>query len=298
MAEKTKRYWWLKLREDFFDQTTIKKLRRMAGGDTYTIIYLRLQLLSLRNDGTLVFESVEDTFEDEIALRLDEKTEDVQVTILYLQKHGLIEDISETERFLPDAVKNTDSESDSAARMRNLRERKGLELSQCDGKVSQSAHSNVTCDTEIEIELEKELEKELELDIDLEKSTCVSDETANTEKVKKIDYKAIVKLFNSACPSLPVVKALTDKRRNAIKTILSDVEALGGFASLFELVQTSDYLSGRSGKWMCSFDWILNRANMVKVFEGNYNNQRPKSSAGTSPDYSDTSRYENQSMEV
>lgn len=45
MSEKTKRFWWLKLRDDFFDQAVIKKLRRMAGGDTYTIIYLKMQLL-------------------------------------------------------------------------------------------------------------------------------------------------------------------------------------------------------------------------------------------------------------
>ena len=30
-----KRYYWLKLSEDFFRQKEIKKLRRIAGGDTY-----------------------------------------------------------------------------------------------------------------------------------------------------------------------------------------------------------------------------------------------------------------------
>ena len=94
MSEKTKRYWWLKLREDFFDQTAIKKLRRMAGGDTYTIIYLKLQLISLRNDGVIIFEGVEESFEEEISLRLDEKVEDVQMTLLYLRRHSLIEELS------------------------------------------------------------------------------------------------------------------------------------------------------------------------------------------------------------
>ena len=40
MAER--RFYWLKLREDFFRQKEIKKLRQIAGGDTYTIIYLKL----------------------------------------------------------------------------------------------------------------------------------------------------------------------------------------------------------------------------------------------------------------
>ena len=37
MAE-AKRYYWLRFRDDFFDSKRIKKLRRMAGGDTYVII--------------------------------------------------------------------------------------------------------------------------------------------------------------------------------------------------------------------------------------------------------------------
>lgn len=45
-----KRYYWLKLPDDFFRQKPIKKLRRIAGGDTYTIIYLKMLLVSLKNE--------------------------------------------------------------------------------------------------------------------------------------------------------------------------------------------------------------------------------------------------------
>jgi hypothetical protein len=31
---KNKRYYWLRLKEDFFSQPYIKKLRKIAGGDT------------------------------------------------------------------------------------------------------------------------------------------------------------------------------------------------------------------------------------------------------------------------
>ena len=57
-----KKFYWLKLSENFFRQPRIKKLRRIAGGDTYTIIYLKMQLLSLENEGKLYFEGVEETF--------------------------------------------------------------------------------------------------------------------------------------------------------------------------------------------------------------------------------------------
>lgn len=42
-----KKYIWLKLQKDFFKRKEIKKLRKLAGGAVYTIIYLEMQLLSL-----------------------------------------------------------------------------------------------------------------------------------------------------------------------------------------------------------------------------------------------------------
>ena len=39
-----------------------KKLRKIAGGDTYTIIYLKMLLIAMKNDGKLYFEGVEDDF--------------------------------------------------------------------------------------------------------------------------------------------------------------------------------------------------------------------------------------------
>ena len=41
----------------------MKKLRSIAGGDTYTIIYLKMQLLSLQNEGMLYYEGTNKAFE-------------------------------------------------------------------------------------------------------------------------------------------------------------------------------------------------------------------------------------------
>lgn len=76
-----KRYFWLKLDRHFFNNARIKKLRRLAGGDTYTIIYLKLLLLSIEFNGLLIYEGIEETFEKEMALKLEEDEENVVVTI-------------------------------------------------------------------------------------------------------------------------------------------------------------------------------------------------------------------------
>ena len=263
MSEKTKRFWWLKLRDDFFDQTVIKKLRRMAGGDTYTIIYLKMQLLSLRNDGVLLFENIEDTFEEELALRLDETTDNVQVTLLYLQKQNLIEIVNDNEYVLTEAVKNMGSECDSAARMRNMREKQRESASQCDALPSQSAHSNVTCDTEI-----RDKRKEIR---DKNEDPLSSGDDGRVH----FDYDSVVESFNSTCSSLPHIRGLNDQRRKAIRKAAAQVEEAGGFPALFAKVEASDFLTGRSGSWNgCGFDWILKPANLTKILEGNYDNRR------------------------
>lgn len=147
-----KKYFWLKLKEDFFSSKRIKKLRKMAGGDTYTIIYLKMQLLSLKTDGILKYTGLEDNFASELALDIDESPEDVHVVLMYLASCGLIETSDDVNFLLPYVVENTGKETDAAQRMREMRKR-----------------NNVTpalreCYTEKEIDRERELEKELERD--------------------------------------------------------------------------------------------------------------------------------------
>lgn len=87
------------------------------------------------------------------------------------------------------------------------------------------------------------------------------------------DYQGVVDLFNSVCVSLPKVQKLNDKRR---KLIVNAGKLLGemSFEGFFNLVESSDFLTGRNGKWSgCGFDWILQPANLTKIIEGNYLNK-------------------------
>lgn len=210
-----KKYFWLKLMNDFFQQPKMKKLRRIAGGDTYTIIYLKMQLLSLKTDGKLYFDGVEDNFAAELALTIDEEEENVLFTLLYLQKQGLIEQVTEREYALPETMKRIGSESESAQRMRRLRENQkeaknlaaqelpalpeGPKASQCDGDVR-------TSDTEIEIEKEIELDSEIEIEGEKNGSGGKPPETQHARK----------KSSRFVPPSLEEVKAYCAERGNLV----------------------------------------------------------------------------------
>lgn len=166
----SKRYYWLKLKEDFFEQRVIKKLRKIAGGDTYTIIYLKLQLLAMKNDGKLVFENVEDDFASEMALELDEDVENVKVTLMYLEKNNLIETISNEEYFLPEVLAVTGSETASAIRVREHREKK--KALQCNNNVITKKQDVI----EVKQECSVEKEKEKEITTNINNNNIISDQ--------------------------------------------------------------------------------------------------------------------------
>ncbi|AWF95356.1 phage replisome organizer N-terminal domain-containing protein [Weissella cibaria] len=159
MAEK--RYFWLKLQQDFFGRKEIKMLRRIAGGDTYTVIYLKMLLKSLQTDGKLYYEGISNDFIEEIALDIDEDYENVSVTVNYLRSKGLLIDSGVDEVELTSVKSLVGSESSGAERKRRQREReRTLIETKRDNVTGQSrlGHVEIELEKEIDIEQEQELE--------------------------------------------------------------------------------------------------------------------------------------------
>lgn len=121
MAEK--KCYWLKLKTDFFRQKEIKKLRSIAGGDIYTIIYLKMLLYSLETDGFLYYEGIDEDFSSELALALDESPDNVKIVIQFLTQSGLMVESDVDKYKLEKVGAMIGSESSSAERVRRMRER-------------------------------------------------------------------------------------------------------------------------------------------------------------------------------
>lgn len=163
MAEK--RYFWLKLQQDFFGRKEIKMLRRIAGGDTYTVIYLKMLLKSLQTDGKLYYEGISNDFVEEIALDIDEDYENVSVTVNYLRSKGLLVDSGRDEFELTSVKSLVGSESSGAERKRRQRERERV--------VIETGRDNVTGQSRlghVEKEKEKSRYRDRE-DIQIERET-------------------------------------------------------------------------------------------------------------------------------
>ncbi|HGL0968650.1 MULTISPECIES: DnaD domain protein [Streptococcus] len=158
---KTKIYFWLKIDKKFFDNIFIKRLKTVPGGYTMTVIYIRLMLESLESDCILYYEGYFDNLKEELALKLDVSEDDIDMTMAYFTKCGLIQVDEDKNAELPQAKALVQQETNQAAYMREYRkqqreQKENLTMS------SDNLTLLTTCKTEIEIEIEKELEVEVD----------------------------------------------------------------------------------------------------------------------------------------
>nr|DAH74615.1 MAG TPA: replisome organizer protein [Caudoviricetes sp.] len=202
-----KRYYWLKLPKDFFEYKAIKRLRQIAGGDTYTIIYLKMLLKSMEDDGKLFYEGIEDTICDEIALDINESADDVQVTISYLEKKGLLI-VTDSEVELTRLTEMVGSETDKAELMRKLRNKeKGNNVTKISNNVTKALPTVTNCYTEKEIEKSRE---DTEID------------TKKKKKSAKADLNGMIDSFTENEELREALKAFLDMRKSIKKPIQTE----------------------------------------------------------------------------
>lgn len=119
----SKRYYWLKLKEDFFSSKYIKYIRAQDNGDLMLCVYLELQLKSLKNVGTISYDKLLPSCAEEVAFDLGETVEIVNRTISLLEKLGLLELKGDGSLYLPAVKDVVGSETPAAERQRRRRAR-------------------------------------------------------------------------------------------------------------------------------------------------------------------------------
>lgn len=188
-----KKYYWLKLKEDFFEEDAISWIEEQENGKDYCLFYLKLCLKSLKTNGLLIRNvgSMLVPYDIKTLARVTNTEPDtVRVAMELFKRIGLVQILENGEIYISELQNMVGSETSKAQLMRNKRQK--------DKKVIESGN-NVTLMlpdsysneenryTEIEIEIEKELEKEKEIEIDIEKE--------NLSKFAKL-YEANLGLIN------------------------------------------------------------------------------------------------------
>ena len=212
---KTKIYFWLKVDKKFFDNIFIKRLKNMPGGYTMTVIYIRLMLESLESDCILYYEGYFNELTEELALKLDVSEDDIQMTMAYFTKCGLIQIDGDKNAELLQAKAMIQQETDQAAYMREYRKNKRLNVE--NGKT--------------EIEIEKQIEIELEEEAEIEKKDSSAAEISNyyQSRIGVMDgqqYQILTEYLALDGMELEVIKTAIDKAADNSKRSFSYINSI------------------------------------------------------------------------
>jgi predicted phage replisome organizer len=152
----SKKYYWLKLKNSFFDKQEIKLLEAQENGPQYVLFYLKLLLKSVESEGALRLNA-EIAYDDKmLAVITNTNIDIVRSALKAFQSLGLAEYKPDKTLYMHETRGMIASETDEAVRKREYRDKqKNKQIGTMSGK----------CPTEIDIEIEKEIDIEKEKDI-------------------------------------------------------------------------------------------------------------------------------------
>lgn len=119
-----KRYYWLKLQENFFDDDTIDFIESQENGEKYVLFYLKLCLKALKNEGKLIRYVGEMLLPfDDLGLSKITRTDvdTVRSALILFSKIGLIKKLDTGEIFLTQLNEMVGTETQKAKYMRERR---------------------------------------------------------------------------------------------------------------------------------------------------------------------------------
>lgn len=193
-----KRYYWLKLKRDFFKRHDIRIIESMPNGKDYILFYLKLLCESVDHDGSLRFSEQIPYNEDMLATITNTNVDIVRNAINIFAQLGMMDILDDGTYFMAEVQKMIGSaaDNDNANRQRRFRERqKELALP--------NRYESVTKNNESK---SKSIEKDIEIDIEKEKEkkekrfTPPTVEEVNSyilEKGYDVDAEAFVNFYES-----------------------------------------------------------------------------------------------------
>lgn len=179
MSTKAKRFYWIKLKENFFDIETIDWLISQKNGCEYVVLYQKLCLLTANKDGKLAMQIGEMLIPydvNKIARDTKFSIDTVIVAMELFKKIGLIYEQEDGVLYIPYTKEIVGSETTHALKKRQQRERKKLQSGDNGG-------DNVRQEIE---DREKSLDiRGLELDEDVEKGANAPDYNDPDNQIQK-----------------------------------------------------------------------------------------------------------------
>ncbi|MFQ7001583.1 MAG: phage replisome organizer N-terminal domain-containing protein [Clostridium sp.] len=194
-----KKYYYIKIKEDFFAKDDIKIIQAMENGYLYTDILLKLYLVSLRNNGKLMLKDHIPYNVKMIATVTNHNVLVVEKALSIFQELGLIEVLDNGAIYMLDIqlfIGQGSTEGDRKKEYREKIKKEKLELK--NGQMSELCPPKLEKETEIKQEIEQEIEQEEEYIQQIKNIISVVVNATTTEA------KTILKVAQKYNPSNPV----------------------------------------------------------------------------------------------
>ena len=154
--EENKRYYWLKLKRDFFRRHDIQIVENMPNGKDYILFYLKLLCESVDHNGNLRFSEQIPYNEQMLATITNTNIDVVRSAIQVFEELGMMEVLDDGTYFMNEVQKMLGSETKWAEKKRDYRLKKG----QCPQGVLPMSDKSKRESIEKDIDKEKENIKE------------------------------------------------------------------------------------------------------------------------------------------
>lgn len=255
---------WIKITVDMFDNRKIKHIRRQENGNDIALMWVMLLTIAGRcNDGGAVYLTKDIPYTAEMLsdeLLIDEET--VKTALKTLEKMDMIEVENNDYIYITGWDKYQNVENMDKVREQN-RERKARQRAKNTDleDMSRVTVTHVSRDSHVTVTQQN-------------KNKNKNIEYKEKDKKESADYGAVVQMYNTLCTSFPTVRTLSEQRKKAIRARLR-VYSMADFETVFKKAEASNFLKGANNKnWSATFDWLIKDANMAKVLDCNYDNDR------------------------
>lgn len=227
-----KKYYYLKLKDNFFDNDAMIVMESMQDGYKYSNILLKLYLRSLKDEGKLMFNNRIPYNSKILAQVTRHSVGDVEKAIEVFKELDLIEVLDNGAIYITDIQNFIGTSSTEADRVREYRRR--IEEEREDTTLLEQGSKDICtnvqedsykCTPELEIELE--IERELEIDKD------IVEQSSQSDKSDDIPFKEIIDYLNKKADRK--FRHTTEKTRSLIKARWNEDFSLEDFKAVIDI---------------------------------------------------------------
>lgn len=218
-----KKYYWLKLKSDFFKRHDIRIIESMPNGKDYELFYLKLLVESVKHSGKLRFSESIPYNEDMLATITNTNIDVVRMAIKVFSELNMMEIESDGTIYMREVARMTGFETKWAEKKRNYRLKKDT-VHQLSTGSPPPVRQEIEIDKEIEIEsLPNEVFKHYEQEIGILSPMVAQDlgEYVNDIGVELVQ-EAIKRSVDANVRKLKYVTAICENMRRSGARNLKD----------------------------------------------------------------------------